>query len=331
MGEVSEARPPLLVAAEARIAVDGVVAIDHLTLSTTGDRVLFAGEAGALLAAITQVPMSARVGTLSASHPAKGRAHPSSRALEDDDEALSGEASVVAGSLRLAGHEVAEGAHVAEMGAAPLDPPLPPGFSAEDYVRWGARLGGARAREARDLARAALAQVGLGAVGSRAALALPLPERRALVLAQAVVLSPEVLVAEAPLEGLEGPAAAFVLQAIAAASKGRRALLSAARLDPGSAEGALARDASQLIVIAGGAVALSGTPSELFAGATIVSLRVTRNAEALREALAGRGLDLRGGPQRYSVALPAGTGTRAILLAAQAAEAAVIELVPVIG
>ncbi|MEO7331746.1 MAG: ABC transporter ATP-binding protein [Minicystis sp.] len=326
---MSEERAPILVANEARIAVDGVVALDRLTLSTSGDRVLFAGEVAALFGAITQVPLSTRLGVGALAPVSKGRAPVAPR--DRDDEALEGEASVVAGSLRLAGREVSEGAHVAIMGAAPLDPPLPPAWTAEEYVTWSARLAGASAREARALALTALERVSLLPARAKATSALPLPERRALVLAQAIVMSPEVLVAESPLEGLEGGAAAFVLQAIAAASNGRRALLSAARLDPGSAEGTLARSATTLIVLAGGAVALEGTPAELFSGATIVSLTVSRNAEALRAELSARGIVVRGGPSRFSAALPAGTGTREILLAAQATRAAVIEMVPVIG
>ncbi|MFO0760418.1 MAG: ABC transporter ATP-binding protein [Byssovorax sp.] len=321
---------PLLVADQARIAVDGAVAIDRLTLATRGDRVLFAGDAGALFAAVTQVPLSARIGALAASPTAR----PLPRGPREDEDAPLGEASVVAGSLRLAGHEVSEDRHLAVMGAAPLDPPIPARWTAEEYLRWGARLGGATARQARELAPAVLARMGLGASRAKLGSALSLPERRALVLAQAVVLSPEVLVAEAPLEGLEGAAAAFVMQAIGRASEGRRVLLSAARLDPGSAEGALAREASQVLVMAGGALALEGTPAELFSGATVVSLTVTRNADALRAELGARGLDLRGGAQggaRFSVILPAGMGTRELLLAAQTARAAVIEMVPLIG
>src|SRR5699024_3666922 len=99
---------PLLAASEARIAVDGVTAIDRLTLATEGDHVLVAGDTRALFAAITGVPLA---------DPA---------APEGDDGALPGEAFVVAGTLSVAGHSVAERAHLATIGAAPLDPPLPP-------------------------------------------------------------------------------------------------------------------------------------------------------------------------------------------------------------
>ena len=122
-----------------------------------------------------------------------------------------------------------------------------------------------------------------------------------------------------------------MLQAVAAASEGRRAAISVTRLDAGSAEGVLARGASHLVVLAGGEVALEGPPGELFAGARVFALTVRSNAGALRAELSARGIDLRGGPVRCSASLPAGLGSRDLLAAARAARAAVVEMVPVIG
>lgn len=300
---------PVLEAVEARVDVDGVTALDGLTLSTGGDHVVVAGDARALFAVLTGVPMGG---------------------LGDGDEA-SGEAELVAGTLALAGRSVAERAHVEAMGAAPLDPPAPPGWTAEDYVAWGARLAGVKRGDANELAAAGLSRLGLGAVRCKKLGALPLPERRAVMLAQAVVSGPEVLVAEAPLSGIEGPAAGLVMQALLAATEGRRALVSVARLDAAGAEGALARRASHLVVLAGGKVALEGPPEELFAAAQVLALRVRSNAEALRAELALRGMDLRGGPERFSVALPVGTSTKEVLAAAVASRATLVEMVPLLG
>jgi ABC-2 type transport system ATP-binding protein len=122
-----------------------------------------------------------------------------------------------------------------------------------------------------------------------------------------------------------------VLQVVTAAAEGRRAMISAARLDAGSAEGALARSASHLAVLSGGELALEGPPGELFAAARVYALTVLRHAEPLRAELSARGIDLRGGPVRFSASLPVGVAAREILAAAQAARAAVVEMVPVIG
>lgn len=320
---------PLLVAEEARIAVDGRVAVDRLTLSSTGDHLLFAGDPAALFAALTGVPLSSRRG---ARPTLTGKAARAANASIDDlDEEMPGEAYVVAGALRLAGRDVATGAHITSMGAAPLDPPLPPGWSAEEYVSWGARLAGVRRGAAGDLAIQALARTGLLAARKRATSALSQAERRALVLAQAIVTAPEVLIAESPLSGLEGAAATFVLDALVQATEGRRAIFSVTRIDPSSPEGRLARASSHVVVLAGGEIALEGSPAELFSGVRVYSLTVHKNGEALRAELASRGIPLRGGPHRFSVELPPSLSTRDIVAAAQASRAALVEMVPLIG
>jgi len=309
MRDVDQA-PALLEARGARVAVDDVVALDHLTCVARGDRVLCLGDTQGLLAVLTGVPLLSR-----------GRREPGEPP---------GEARVVAGSLALGGRDVARGAHRPLMGAAPLDPPLPGGWTADEYVAWSARLGGASARAARDLAAAALGRVGLGAARRRKIGALAAPERRALVVAAAVALSPPVVVLEDPLSGLDGAAAAFVLSAVAGATEGRRALVSAGRVDVGGPAGALVRGATDVLVLAAGELAFQGSAADLSAGRRVYTLTVRTGAEALREALAARGLDLRGGPARFSVALPEGASTREIIAAAAAARAPVLELAPVL-
>jgi ABC-2 type transport system ATP-binding protein len=310
MSATAATKAPLLVADHARIAIDGVTVIDDLSLTSRGDRVLLAGDASSLIAAITGVPR-----TLS-----------DRNAGEDAPEI-----DVVAGSLAVAGRDVASRAHVPVIGAAPLDPPLPPKWSALQYVAWSARLAGASAKEAEQLANAQLARVGLGGAVRAQIAMLPIPERRALVLAQAAVLSPEVLVAEAPLTGLEGGAAQFVLAALAASTEKCSAIVSATRVDPSSIEGGLARQASYVVVLSStGEVVIEGPPGELFAGTRMYALSVRSNAELLRIELASRGIDLRGGPARFTLALPIGATTREVLAAAGAARAPIVEMIPIL-
>lgn len=313
--------PPLLEARDARIAVDDVIAVERLTCAARGDRVLCAGDTQALFAALTGAPL----------HAARGAASSSPVAPRDrtGDVEPPGEARIVAGSIALVGRNVASGAHRAVSGAAPLDPPLPPRWTAEAYVAWSARLGGASARAARDLAAVALARVGLAAARARVVQALALPERRALVLAGAIVLSPAVAVIEDPLAGLEGAAAAFVLSAVAAAAEGRGALVSATRLDLGGPAAVLARGASHVLVLSAGEVAFEGSFGDLAAGSRVYALAVRANIGPLRDELAARGIALRGGPVRFSAALPPGTTARDLILAATRARAPLIELSPI--
>jgi ABC-2 type transport system ATP-binding protein len=308
---------PLFFAEDARIAVDGVIAIERLTSTSGGDRLLFAGDTSALFAALTNVALGLR-----------GAA---ANAWGGEDAPPLAEAAVVGGVLRVAGRDVADASHLRVAGAAPLDPPLPPSYTAAEYVGWGARLAGASKGQAKDLAANALAKTGLARIQRRALGALDVAERRAVVIAQAIVMSPDVVIAEAPLAGLDGARAAFVLEAVAAATAGRGAILSTTRLDLASPEGALARGASHVTVLAGGEIAFDGAPRELFSGARQVLVVVPENAQALKAELAGRGIDLRGGPARFSAALPAGATTRDLFLAARAVDAPIIELVPLVG
>ncbi|MCC6557838.1 MAG: ABC transporter ATP-binding protein [Polyangiaceae bacterium] len=311
------ATPPLLAAHAARIAVDDVIAVEALTCAARGDRVLCAGDTQALIAALTGVPLQVGRGAA---------AEPDEREGDGDPP---GEARVVAGTLALAGRDVARGAHRPVTGAAPLDPPLPPDWTADAYVGWSARLGGASARAARDLAPAALARAGLAASSRRPLRALALPERRALVIAAAISLSPAVVILEDPLSGLEGASAAFVLSAIAGATQGRGAVVSMARIDLGGPAGALAREATHVLALSGGEVAFDGPLAGLAAGSRVYALAVRANAGPLRDELAARGITLRGGPVRFSAALPPGATARDLLAAAARARAPLVELSPI--
>jgi ABC-2 type transport system ATP-binding protein len=300
--------PSLLEARAARIAVDDVVVAPGLDFVARGGRVVLGGDAGVLVAAIHGVPLGGV-----------------------DDDRPPGEVRVVGGALRVLGLDVAAGGHVPSMGAAPLDPPLPPEWTAAQYVEWGARLGGADGGLARALAPLALVRVGLGEVRARPLRTLALVERRVLVLAQAIVLSPAVLVAEAPLAGLEGSSAELAGRALGAAMEGRAAIVSTRRLELGAPEGALARAASDVLVLANGELVLEGSPDRVLSGGRVFALTVRANTEPLRAELAARGIDLRGGPLRCSLALPPHCTTADVLAASARARAPIVELVPLFG
>lgn len=310
---------PVLKLSDARIVVDDVVCIEQLSLESQGDRVLLVGEVDELFSLLSGVSLSAR---------AHGRAGPSGH--DSAAQALPGKARLSRGEAEVCGVPVGSAAYFQKVGAAPLDPPLPRSYTAEQYVTWGARLSGASLRASAELAESALRKVGLFPARRRLLETLSLPERRVLLLAHAVVASPQVVVAEAPLTGLEGASAAFVLSAIAAVSEGRKAILSASRLSPASPEGFLAGGASYLAVIAGGAAVLTGTPGTFLTGASVYGLTVRSNAASFERELVARGIRCSGGPKHFSAVLPEGSTTRDILAAAQAASAALIEILPLI-
>src|SRR5439155_4334463 len=114
--------------------------------------------------------------------------------------ALVGNADVRSGVLALLGLDIARKEHLGPgtLGVAPLDPSLPPRWTARDYLVWGARLAGASAGSARESANATASDLGLGELMTRETSSLGLAERRAIVLAQAVVARPTVVVAAGP-------------------------------------------------------------------------------------------------------------------------------------
>jgi len=237
-------------------------------------------------------------------------------------------AEVAAGVLKVAGATVADGRHHAVVGVAPLDPALPSDWTVGEYLIWSARLAGARSRVAKQHAIIALERVGLGGAGRRKVSSLALAERRALVLAQASIEGPEVVVADAPLCELDAAGAAFVSQALVRVTVGRKAIVSTRRLLPGTPEGDLAQGATDVLVFMHGALVASGTPSEVLAGASVYGLLVRGETDELRTQLADRGLELRGGPHRFSVALPEGAGTRDIIAAVAASGVVLLEMQP---
>jgi ABC-2 type transport system ATP-binding protein len=305
---------PLLVADGARIAVDDVVAMDRLTFRSQGERVLLVGDAAPLFAAIAGTSLAWRGG---------GRAPPSYL----DRSGASGECSVVAGKLSCAGADVGAGQHWTRIGAAPLDPMLPADWSVLDYVMWSARLAGSPRKLARDQAHHAIELIHLTAFTRSAVNRLPLAVRRAAVLAQAVVTSPRVLLADSPLRGLDGPAVGFVLGALAAATDGRGAIVTQERSDLAAPGGALADGATSILAFARGELVLDADDS--LALARTYRVTVQANATALGDELAHAGLSLRGGPHHFTVTLPVEVDTRAIFAAASAANAPIAELIRV--
>lgn len=302
----------VLHADEARIAVDDVVAMEKLTVQTRGDRVLCAGDTEVLFAALTGVPLRSR-----------------SRSVSEDD--MPGEASVMAGSLFIAGRDVAKREHFDIVGAAPVDVPLPPKMTVLDYVTWSARLAGETPRHARELAMSALERVGLAGAMKRDVSTLDVPSRRVLALAHAASANPEVLIVESPLAGLEAAPAAFVMNAIARVTDGRKAIFSVRKIEPGTPEGNLALGATDILVFASGALVMEATPEELFASVRVYGVTIRKNGGAFRDELEARGLGVKGGPLRMSVTLPGEATTKEIMAAASKARAPIVELFPIVG
>jgi ABC-type Na+ transport system ATPase subunit NatA len=318
----TEAEPPLalLEAVDARIAVGGACALDELSLRTHGDRVLLAGDAEPLLLAL----FGARSGTLP---------------VAVDTKRVASDAEVVVGTLRLRGMAPGSGAYHAAVGLAPLDPPLPTRWRVEQYLEWAARLAGAGRREARVLAGAAMQRLGLEAGRGRRLGTLTLAERRAVVLAQAVVSGPSVLVAEAPLSRLEGASGAWLAEVLHKATAGLGTVLSVTKLVPPAVESALVGLSTDVCYFRQGRLLVHRAAADLLAGACWLEICVAGAAAAFGRELATDGIELRGGPACFVAVVrsapapaeaPTLTPTSRVLAAAARAKASVLRCVPIL-
>lgn len=281
---------PLLSAEDVRVDVDGVPACDGLTFRTTSDRVLVLGAPRALaLAASGVLPI------------ARGRL------------AIRGEDAEAAARVRLAA------------GAA-LDPPLPPKWNAEEYVRWSARLAGLPKAEAFANAASAIERLKLTALARAALATLPPHARRGVVIAAAYATGAPVLVLEDPLTGLPEDAARSFARILVEALEDRAWVVFAARVPLTSP---LALHAEEAVVASASRVEAQGPPAELAAAERRFSIRAHGTTDELVRRLAERGVKVEHDGARLVLDLADALTTTELVTMFAAADVAILELVPV--
>lgn len=298
----------MLTARGARIEVDGAIAVPELELETRGDRVLLVGATGPLVTAIagtrqhagemTHAPVTARI---------------------------------VRGDLAVLERSVKSGAHRNVCGIALSDPPLPWRWTVKEYLRWAARLDGAKRRQASLLVESVSTTLALGSLLRSRLRALSLLERRVLALASAIVSQPAAVLIDDPFSGLEAREAARYMGALARGVLGRAAIINLPRLRLTDPSGELAKSATDIILMQGGRVVVHDEASTLLAHGRLYELTVLHGAEALRASLAQIGVDLVGGPHHFSVVLDGDHGPSTVLAAAARARVPVTRCLPLIG
>ncbi|MBI5537837.1 MAG: hypothetical protein HY898_34245 [Deltaproteobacteria bacterium] len=279
---------------DARIDVEGAAACDQLALRAAGRRLVLAGAPSAAIAA-----------------------------------AISSRGTVVSGSLLINGKDVAQGAHFGHVGIAALDLPLPHRDSILAYVTVSFRLAGLSRTEAAAAAHAAMDDLGLRALETRKAPTLSLAERRAAVIAQAMLPGASVLFAEAPLAGLETQAARYVLNVLGQACKSRSVIATALRSDPSSPERELLLGADCVALLSDSGTSWIGQPDALLKGVRLYAIVVRGNEPAFVERAVAAGVEVRGDPPRMIVCLPEGATTRVLLDAARESDTTLLEAVAI--
>ena len=280
---------PLLLIEDLRVDVDGVPACDGLTLRTAGDRVLVLGAPRSLY------------------------------------EAMCGLRPVIRGALRIRGSVATDAARDGIVAGAPLDPPLPPKWTALEYVTWSSRLAGHGAGEARSLAKEAIALVQLGAMATTPLAGMVAHARRGVVLAAALATDAAVIVLEDPLATLPEEIARTWARIVAQALGDRSWIVLAARI---SLSSPLAMNADEALIVSSSRLDAQGSPAEIAAADRRFVARIHGPLDALGARLSERGarMDVQGA----QVFLDLGEVTTADLLRMCAeVDATVVEMVPV--
>jgi len=253
---------------------------------------------------------------------------------------LAGEAELAHGRLEIGGAPVPLAVEQGRVGLMRLDPLLPAAWSAEQLLTSSAELAGVPTKSAAKVAFQTLERLGLLELATRRLAHLPPAERRALLIAHAVLTDPLVLCVEEPLAGLDTHAEQTLLSVIERACAGRRLLVSLADPDHTAATRRLAQGCDERFGLAAGVAVELRAQS---AAASRVTATVCKNHQAFAAALAARGLAARptheasllgtltsplAGPcWRYLVELP-GESTAPVLDAALETDAGLVELIP---
>jgi ABC-type multidrug transport system ATPase subunit len=273
----------------ARIDVAGIPAIDGLSLTSTGERVLVLGAARALFQAAS--------GLLGVSH---------------GEVRLSGVASLVAVRTGVAA-------------GAPLDPPLPAKWTPFTYAVWSARLAGHSVGAARALAHDALERMKMGAFDATP-LGKATPQvRRATVIAAALATGAKTLLLEDPVVGLPDEVARNVARVLTQATRDRAWVVFAGRM---SLVSPLAMEADEAIVVSGSAVIAQGAPADLASRERSFALRVYGEAQDFARIVGERGARVSGEGERLVVDLGEHVTVKDLLHIARESKATILELYP---
>lgn len=292
---MSPSEPLVLELDHARIDAAGEVTCEAATGTISGSRVVLVGDgATAISAAITM------------------------------------RGSVASGSVRLDGLEVASREHVGRVGIAPAGLRLIPRVTVAEYMGMSFLLAGVPKRKVEQAVAVALHEAGVQALAQKRAESLAPPERVAVTIAQALVPGLATVFVDAPLTGLEGPAAKYVLDVLERISDTRRWLATAERGDAEAPDRDLLTAADRIAVLSRREIIWQGTPSGLVAAGKLYVVAARGDVPALRQRLEASGSIVHGTDTRFTAALPDGGHPSDIIEAASEVGAVVIELMPML-
>ena len=174
---------------------------------------------------------------------------------------IAGLETATAGRIRIGGRDVTDiGATGRNVSMVFQSYALFPHMSVLDNVAYGPSVSGRSRREARVLARAGLATVGLAALGDRLPSELSGGQQQRVAIARALVLEPAVLLFDEPLSNLDARLRRRMREEIRELQRRLGITVVYVTHDP---EEALAVS-DRIIVMNGGVIAQEGTPRDLY-------------------------------------------------------------------
>lgn len=231
------------------------------------------------------------------------------------------------GKITVAGSEPRDAAGRGLVAGAPLDPPMPPGWSIRKYVEVSAGLvGHGGERQARLVAEAlgavkldAMAEVLLGKAITHA--------RRATVIAAALATGASTILLEDPLVSLPDDTARGFGRILALALEDRAWIAFVGRAPLGSP---LSTYAEEAIVILGSEVVAQGPPAEIAVHDTTYMIRVAGDRDEFAAALEKQGVkvEIKGDAFKVDVGPAA---TTVLFEVARVTDAVIVELRPIAG
>jgi len=243
-------------------------------------------------------------------------------------EALAGMRPTARGRISVAGSDPRTALHEGTLAAAPLDPPLPPKWTAGAYTAWSARLAGrpsnAAEKDANDVLRA------LGVEPAAVLAKAPRELVRATVIGAAIATGAKTIVLADPSDGIDARLARQLGKSACTALEGRNWILFAGALPLASP---FALEVEEAFVLRGARIVARGAPAEIAALERSYIVRALGDVAAFAKAVevaGGRVHELSSGEFRetMSVDLGAELQVRDLFALAEDSKASLIEVLP---
>jgi energy-coupling factor transporter ATP-binding protein EcfA2 len=195
-----------------------------------------------------------------------------------------------------------------------------------DYVTWSSRLAGHSARDARTLAKDAIALLQLAPMSTTRLELLVGHAKRGVVLAATIATDAAVIVLDDPLAGLPEEHARSWAKLVVQALASRAWLVLAGRV---SLTSPLAMEADEALVVTSSRLQAQGPPAEIAGADRRFVARIHGPLDALGARLEGRGarLDVQGA--QVVIELGESVTTAELLGICAEVDATVVEMVPV--